>query len=651
MNWKKFTHEYGVVKAWLEEAKYSNAHHILIKFIILILRGEREPATMLSQAVRASSSFADVLRENFNRSNFEVLLELPEEVHKVLENWIYFLPQNDRVLGEIHEKLALRRRTQGLYYTPAEIIDFVMAHTVLTCDVLAKPRVKILDPACGCGYFLLQAYDVLRDKFRSQREALTERYPLEDWSDEGIHRHILRYNLWGADIDCMAVDVTAASLLLKNPEVSVEWSPNILVCDSLRNDSSHDLPEDRAFWLSSYDYVVGNPPYLSFGLRGTGRLELQYEQYLRKTFSSAEYKLSYYVLFMQKGVEMLVEGGKLGFIVPDSFLLGRYYSKIRKFIMENTAIEVIAHISAAVFKNASSGFSAICILNKQKDAFCRMNQQVALYCADDSRALGRGAPLCRYEQSYFATLPHNRFRMFFDHTAKELIDKIDASSKILRQFASGHTGIRSVSRQNDIISDMCKGDTWQKGLISGSQICRYGLEYQGHWLNIDAAALYKGGWKQEIIQQRKILVRQTGYTITACIDESGLYHLNNIHSFIIENNQVNLDYLLFILNSRLISFYYHVVTMEYGRSMAQTDIETLELLPIRVHAAINEQAPELVKAMQDCVQCSMTGDEKAKNKTNVLDEYFNQLVYRIYELTEDEIAYVERYETALVRRR
>jgi hypothetical protein len=87
--------------------------------------------------------------------------------------------------------------------------------------------------------------------------------------------------------------------------------------------------------------------------------------------------------------------------------------------------------------------------------------------------------------------------------------------------------------------------------------------------------------------------------------------------------------------------------MEYGRSMAQTDIETLELLPIIIHPKINQQAPELVKMMNDCAVRGLVGDVATKNKAEAFDEYLNQLVYRIYGLNDAEIAYVEQYETKL----
>lgn len=646
MNWKHFIAECHQLKDWLA-AQGLEAERGLLTALVLVLRGGLAPDALIATTARAET-LADAVRDAAVAGDVP---ELPDHIHAIVARWLCNLPRDAWLLGELYEKLALGRRAQGLFYTAPQVIDFILAATVAHADVVADPHVKILDPACGCGNFLLRAYDLLLGRFTAARAALAERYPAADWSDDGIHRHIITHNLWGADIDALAAETAAAALLLKRPAASAGLAPRILVCDSLRRPGP-GAGDDRAFWASRYDYVVGNPPYLSFGLRGTRRLDPEYEAYLRSAFSaSAEYKLSYYVLFLERGIEMLREGGRLGFILPDSFLLGRYYSKIRRYIMDHTAIETIAHIALPVFKNAAVGMSAVCILRRESDLAARAVQQVTVHQVETKEDLRPGMPGCSYSQHYFASLPHQRFRLFSDLTVKNLIDKIDNSSQPLANFASGHSGIRSVTKQSDIVGTACAGPTWRRGLVSGGQVQRYGLTYEGHWLNIDPDRLYKGGWDPAIIGRRKILIRQTGYTLTACIDDNGYYHLNNIHSFIATTDGVSLDYLLLLLNSRLMSFYYHTVTMEYGRSMAQTDIDTLELLPVRPHAEANARAAELVRIMATLVGRRQSGDAGAAARIAAMDDLFNQMVYRVYDLTAADVALIEGHESRLAARR
>jgi hypothetical protein len=644
MVWKKIIAEYQLILGWLQEAGYTDVELIIIKVFALIMAEKERPEDILGLAV-----LPVLPHELFSLDAKPRECHFPASVIENVEHLKKLVALEHVSLGEIYEHTARKRRVNGIYYTPREVIAFILKNTVAQMDVTARPQGKVLDPACGSGYFLLDAYDVLFNKFVKQRAQLVESYPSEDWSDDGIHRHILTYNLWGADIDLCAAEITKVSLLLKR-KGAVAPCPNIIVYDSLQRVAADESVRKsvRAFWTAGYDYVIGNPPYLSFGLRGAIAIDNDYKEYLRQNYrESAEYKLSYYVLFMQRGIELLAEHGRLGFIVPDSFLLGRYYSKIRKYILDNTCIEYIAHIAAAVFKGAATGYSAVCILKKENNDSSRGNHEIKVCQVNrlDTLESGRFTIACR--QSSFAALPYQRFRIFFAERTKKIVEYIDSLSVPLSRYASGHTGIRSLSRQSDIIAATKQGSAWHKGLISGRQIARYSLTYEGHWLNICPDALYKGGWQREIVAQRKILLRQTGDSLTACIDNQGYYHLNNIHSFILKANEpVSLDYLLILLNSRLISFYYHAVSMEYGRPMAQTDIETLELLPIRVQNEINRQAYSLVQTMEVCVQQGML-DEAAKNKAAGFDEYLNQLVYRIYGLADEDIRYIEQYEHRL----
>jgi len=648
LNWRKFVAECQKLKGWLDAQGFADSDQILLKALILIWRGNLPPEDVLERAI-ALPSLMEAARDNSPPGGD---LGLPDEFGGLIIRWSVSLPRDLWFLGEIYECLSINRRTQGLFYTSPEVIDFILSRTVESADIVNNPYIKVLDPACGCGYFLLKAYDVLWRKFMENHAAIVARYPEQDWSDDGIHRHIVVHNLWGADINPVAIDLAAACLLLKNSSSSDTFQPNLLVCDSLRRPQENSASVDRAFWSAYYDFVVGNPPYLSFGLRGAKRLESGYENYLRQAFpASAEYKLSYYVLFMERGIEMLVEGGKLGFIVPDSFLLGRYYSKIRRYILSNTAIEALVHILLPVFRAVSVGMSAVCILRKESDSLARAGQLVTIYQAEGKDDLLNSTGSACYGQDYFESLPHNRFRIFPDLTVKDLIDKIDSNSSPLVNFASGHSGIRSLTRQVDVVGVSSSGETWQRGLISGSQVQRYCLDYRGHWLNIDPQMLYKGGWNPAVESQRKILIRQTGYTLTACIDENGYYHLNNIHSFVLKNSSISLDYLLILLNSRLMSFYYHAVAMEYGRAMAQTDIDTLELLPVMVTSEADNAASKLVAMMQLLSARQMAGELKLDSKIAALDDLINQLVYQVYNLSTADVACIERYEAKLAARR
>lgn len=650
---KSFIKDIHSLIGYVRETGQSDPQIAVIKMMIAILSGYKDPQIIYNVGLSAIPITEIVTSPN--SSNYQMIAQVPaDKINLMLKKLLNTSSLNPNFLGILYESLSSGQRKSGLVYTPPLIIDFILEQTVALCNILQNPFIKIIDPSCGCGFFLLKAYDILFEKYRLSRVQLTENWPNYDWSDDNIHYHILQYNLWGVDSDNLACDITAACLLLKKKSINHhQISLNIINCDSLLKKPADGYTIANNWQSLRFDYVIGNPPYISSGLRGAQNLTEKYRSYLRENYSySAEYKISYYALFLQRGIELLKPNGYLGFIVPDSFLLGRYFSKIRNFILQTTTINKFVHIANTVFRNASTGYSVICFLSRKFEEDTRNNNLVAISQCTEVDNLSSSQISCQYAQSYFTQMPHQRFRIFFSVDAKNIVDHMDHISKPLYSYATGHTGIRSKTQQTDIIANSMpsNANTWKPGLISGGQINRYYLEYQGHWINICSEALYKGGWSETIIRQRKILIRQTGFSLIACIDEHGYYHLNNIHSMLNHDNSITLDYLLLLLNSKLFSFYYHITTLEHGRAMAQTDIETLELLPIRLNPVIITDSQQLVRTMQELVQRCANGDNDSVERIRIFEEYLNQIIYRIYELSDEQIQFIEDYEQALLRK-
>jgi adenine-specific DNA-methyltransferase len=151
MNWKKFMAEYQEVREWLERQGAADAGACMLKILALLLTGHRKPSDILYRAVH-TGSLRNILAEPLAEVKQEFVV--PADIQKLLLHWAVTLPAQDvTLLGEIHERTCLARKTQGVYYTPKPIVDFIMDHTLACLDVIQNPDAKILDPACGCGFF------------------------------------------------------------------------------------------------------------------------------------------------------------------------------------------------------------------------------------------------------------------------------------------------------------------------------------------------------------------------------------------------------------------------------------------------------------------------------------------------------------------
>lgn len=553
------------------------------------------------------------------------------------------------------------RKAGGVFYTPVHIVNYILAGTLAHHDIVANPEPRVLDPACGSGNFLVAAYDLLLAKFVENLPVLQARYAEQRytiktvmtehyldgrsyWRRENLHYHIVHYCLYGADMDEAAVTKAQMRLAEKQAVLSLDSdSMNLVCCDSLIKWEDDNLIEvddytdyDRLrladFWTRKYDYVIGNPPYISFGLNRVGKVTAGQAKYLRLNYPhSAQYKLSYYALFLERGILALKPGGYLGYITPDSYLLGRYYSKIREFILDNCRVQELTLVSTKVFGGVVVGIPAITILQTESSEEVK---STAIVTVKKINAAEITPTAYQYPQAYFSEQVFKRFRLFFLARDKAIVDKLDQAPCRFGDITKIRTGMRSLTVQADIKSKLRQGDTWRPGLVSSAQVLPFALSYQGDWLDVDPAKLNKGGWDEAVMAGPKIFLRQTGDSLIAAVDKSGYYHLNNIHSLVVAKGELSLDYLVAILNSRLMNFYYQTVTLEKGRSMAQVDIEMVEKLPLIID---RQRAGSLAQLARQLAEQGGYG-----NEGNDIYKELNKVVYEIYGLSGSDSLYIEQ---------
>jgi hypothetical protein len=271
-----------------------------------------------------------------------------------------------------------------------------------------RPRgapLRILDAACGSGSFLLGAYQFLLDWHLTEylkdpdRWLKGKRPPLERASG-GITRlsieerkRILMNNIYGVDIDPQAVEVTKLSLLLKVLEgegvaAQMSFLPERVLPDLGRNikcgnsligpefyDGKLDLPDEdttrrvNAFdWKTEFpeamaptsasaggfDAVIGNPPYIRIqALQEWAPLEVEHYKRAYRAASKGNYDI--YVVFVEKGLQLLNEHGKLGFILPNKFLTTDYGRPLRELVAEKKALTAVVDFGhCQVFEEATT---------------------------------------------------------------------------------------------------------------------------------------------------------------------------------------------------------------------------------------------------------------------------------------------------------
>lgn len=371
-----------------------------------------------------------------------------------------------------------------------------------------------------------------------------------------------------------------------------------------------------------FDIVIGNPPYIGTGSRNTStRMSSEEQNYYKTNYpNSAEYKINMYALFMELAIKFCKEGGVLSYIVPDSFLVGKYFSKIRNYILNESSISEILLIKAKVFEAASVGQSVVFLFNKEK-----INKEMNIsLCNTLDEISNRSFITNHYNQSLFRNTYNNAFYMLFSDEAYKLVKKIEANNhNKIKDYIKFRSGLISKEGQDKIKSTIPQSGSWGPGIFSGENVQKYKVEYTGQYLCYEKDIIKSGGIGTVNYFEPKLFVRQTGDSITCAIDFDNLLAINNVHiGNLLTSEENDLYYICALLNSSIIDAYYKIISLEEGRTMAQIDIDTLLNIPAPDDEKLKQEVIDL------CKEIYKTGNINLQYRLNKLVEqmYFSTIV-------------------------
>ena len=274
-------------------------------------------------------------------------------------------------------------------------------------------KLRVVDPACGSGSFLLGAYQYLLDWHlnyyltHDPESHIRGKNPPIVATEGGEYRltteekkRILTASIYGVDIDAQAVEVTKLSLLLKLLEgetgqltlgfdrVLPDLGNNIRCGNSLIGwdyFASQLLPDEEeiirvnpfdwqrsfpeVFAQGGFDAVIGNPPYIRIqSIREWAPRDVDHYKRIYKSAQKGNFDI--YVIFIEQALSLLDQEGRLGFILPHKFFQAEFASPIREIISRGKHLQKIVHFGAEqVFANATT-YTCLLFLNKSpQDAF------------------------------------------------------------------------------------------------------------------------------------------------------------------------------------------------------------------------------------------------------------------------------------------
>lgn len=635
---------------------------------------------------------------------------------------------------KVEEKPEIRK-AGGVYYTPQYVVEYIVKHTVGKLIENKTPKeiskIKIVDPACGSGSFLIGAYQYLLDWHKdhyTKNGKISKGSKDNPITPEGNlttaeKKRILTNNIFGVDIDVNAVEVTKLSLLLKcmegetqasiasqlklfNERVLPTLDSNIKSGNSLIDTDFYDNQFDfggekkikpfnwqngftEVFKQGGFDVVIGNPPWgADFSQDSLSYLREQNRKIIVRMIDSFMY-------FVYKGHKLLKDSGRFGMILPDVLFYQTDNEKLREFILNHSSIETLLNLGD-VFEGVTRP-SCIIVYSKAKASktnriitvdltkFKRVGKQKELYETRNYQSVLQ-KELKDIPNYLFVTSNLNH------HT---IINKIKNSKvKKLAEFVDEDGIQRGVSPDLKdafiVTSEQAKkyrleGSHLRNVLTGGKQVKRFHIHYPdlqliytnrktdfGSIPNIcsfinqfkskitcrevrdnkhSIYSLHRAREERLFTKSEKLVGVITEDELIVACDSKETFVTDGLYLFGVKN--INSKFLMGLLNSKLFVFLYRSTTMESGRALAQVKTTIVAEMPIRVideknktHIAIEEtvvkNVESLIKIYSEITQSKLQSTtELLQSKAQYCLSKIDELVYKLYDLTEEEIKIIE----------
>ncbi len=406
------------------------------------------------------------------------------------------------------------KKAGGVYYTPQYIVDYIVKNTVGKVVEGKKPEeiaeIKILDPACGSGSFLIGAYTYLlwyhldwytSNEPKKHKEAVFQVRENEWYLTTEEKKRILLNNIFGVDIDPQAVEVTKLSLLLKvlehesresigqqvklglegvlpNLEDNIKCGNSLIGPDfygtgqqerlfdeeEMRRVNVFDWEDDvkgfgRIMKRGGFDCVIGNPPW---GAEFTEK-ELQYLREKNKQIIVR--MIDSFMYFVYQTSCKLNDKGHFGMILPDVILYQNDNIKLREYLLTNHSISRIVNLGNGIFGKVTRP-SCIVIFHKERDDLAIR----VINCSKDSPDIIESRI---NDETLFESIDQT---VILNIPGKLLVTNSVNDYRILEKVKS---------KPNEILANLVDGDGIQRGvspdlkeafIVDGNIIKKYELE-------------------------------------------------------------------------------------------------------------------------------------------------------------------------------
>jgi adenine-specific DNA-methyltransferase len=369
------------------------------------------------------------------------------------------------------------------------------------------------------------------------------------------------------------------------------------------------------FRKGGFDIVIGNPPYVS-----VKKISSEDKKIFSHIFETGKGRFNLFTLFLEKGHKLINPSGFLTYILPEGLFSNPEYRHIRWYLVKNSTILSVCLFSKRVFE-AAVDTAVILLKNNKEDSPVKIYKDLSETSVNLS-------------QNELNVTPNYLFPVMVGGDNKSIITKLNNHTKKFIDFLEVQQGIIYSGRpKSEVFSNEKLSDQHRK-VLDGRDILRYRINWgekeENKYIKY-SKDLHRPREERIFLAEEKIVLPRRSTKLICSIDDAQYYLLNTAYIILPKTPHINLYYILAILNSRMIDFYYQ--NLYFGW---QITIPALNSLPISIGS--NRQQEEIIGLVKQMLSL------KKQNKdtdTKNLEFQIDQLVYKLYDLTPEEIEIVE----------
>ena len=391
-----------------------------------------------------------------------------------------------------------------------------------------------------------------------------------------------------------------------------------------------------------FDVVIGNPPY------GVRAVEID-KKYFKSNYSSIIGKYDSYGFFIEQGLNLMKEKGFIGYIIPHTWLTVLEAQTIRDLLLLKCKIDEVILLPSKVFEDATVETSN---LFAQKKENCT-NYNVKIITFDFKKEIENiECSKIEYEIPIDIWIKNRVFNPNIRELEDNILAKLNNQSIPLEdlcelsvgvQAYDSHTGQTKETISNRVYHSKTKTNETYIRELNGRDVLRYNIKSKGEsWISYGPWLAHPRHIK--FFDRERILVReitsQGKYTILATYIEEYLINYKSILNIIKKDSSgydIDLKFILGVLNSSFMSWFFNIKSNKIvTKTFPRISIYDLKSFPIVVDNT------DCQITISDLVVKVLNHKKEDENfDTSYLESQIDQLVYQLYDLTEDEIEIIE----------